>query len=265
MKNGRLTLDGTTMDYISFGRGETPLVMIPGLGDGLKNVRGMAIPMSLLYRQFGRAYKVYMFSRKNRLSPGYSTRDMAADVRTAMDRLGIDKAHVLGISQGGMIAQHFAVDNPERLEKLVLVVTASRPNETLRATAENWMELARRDDYRGLMLDNVRTMYTHGYVRKNRWLLPLTGKFGKPESYEKFLIMAEACLHHDCYRRLPEIRAKTLVVGGERDVVLTGEASREIAAQIPGSRLVMYPQYGHGLYQEAPEFDGAVLDFLRET
>ena len=83
-KNGNLGIDDTNMDYISFGNGKKILIMIPGLGDGLKTAKGMAIPFAILYRSFAKDYKVYVFSRKNRLEEGYTTRDMAKDVHKAM-------------------------------------------------------------------------------------------------------------------------------------------------------------------------------------
>ena len=262
MKNGRLVMDGTDMAYISFGRGEKTLIMIPGLGDGLRTVKGLALPMAAMYRRFGRKYRVLMFSRKDRLAEDCTTRDMAADVKAAMDALGVEQADVLGVSQGGMIAQHLAADFPERVGKLVLAVTAARPNPVLIDTVERWMAMAEQDDYPALMEDNFRLMYTENYLRKYRWLLPAACRVGKPASWERFLIMARACLTHNGYERLGDIRAKTLVVGGALDDVLTGEASAEIAEAIPGSRLLLYPDYGHALYQEAPDFEQKVLEFL---
>ena len=262
MKSGRLLMDGTEMDYIAFGRGEKILIMIPGLGDGLRTVRGLALPMAAMYRRFGRHYRVLMFSRKNRLPEGCTTRDMAADLKAAMDALGIDRADVLGVSQGGMVAQHLAADFPERVGKLVLAVTAARTNPVLIGAVERWMAMAEGDDYPALMEDNFRLMYTENYIRKYRWLLPAACRVGKPASWERFLTMARACLTHNGYDRLGEIRAETLVVGGALDDVLTGEASAEIAEVIPGSRLLLYPDYGHALYQEAPDFERDVLEFL---
>ena len=55
-----------------------------------------------------------------------------------------------------------------------------------------------------------------------------------------------------------------MVIGGEQDEALGGEASREIAEKIPGAKLLMYPQWGHGLYEEAKDFNQKVLDFLME-
>ena len=63
--------------------------------------------------------------------------------------------------------------------------------------------------------------------------------------------------------RLSMIRAKTLVIGGGQDNALGADASREIAGAIDGAALKMYPLWGHGLYEEAPEFNQTVLEFLR--
>ena len=108
IKNGQLQMDGTTMDYIRFGGGAKHLIFLPGLGDGLRTVKGMALPMAAMYRAFGREYTVWMFSRKNELPQGYSTRAMANDVKKAMVQLRIPRAHIVGVSMGGMIAQHLA-------------------------------------------------------------------------------------------------------------------------------------------------------------
>ncbi|MBQ7400917.1 MAG: alpha/beta hydrolase, partial [Lentisphaeria bacterium] len=64
------------------------------------------------------------------------------------------------------------------------------------------------------------------------------------------------------YENLPLIRAKTLVIGGEKDQALGGNAFREIAARIPGAQLRMYDQWGHGVYEEEKDFNRTVLDFL---
>ena len=132
VKNGQLQMDGTTMDYIRFGGGKKHLIFLPGLGDGLHTVKGTALPVAAMYRAFTKDYTVWMFSRKNELPQGYSTRAMANDVKKAMVQLHIPRAHVVGVSMGGMIAQYLAADFPERVDRLVLVVTTARPNALLR-------------------------------------------------------------------------------------------------------------------------------------
>ena len=261
-KNDTLRLSDGTMHYIRFGKGAKALVMLPGLGDGLTTVKGTALPMAMMYRIFARDYTVYMFSRRNHLPQGHTTRDMARDLEAAMDGLGIEQADLVGVSMGGMIAQHFAADYPERLGKLVLVVTCSRPNPILTESVQEWIDLARRGDHAVFMDSNLRRMYSDAYYRKNRWMAPLVGRLTKPKSYERFFIQANACLTHDASERLAEIHAPTLVIGGEQDHALGAEASREMAAAIPSARLKMYPEWGHGLYEEAKDFNRTVLDFL---
>lgn len=249
-------------DYIRFGTGNKNLIMLPGLGDGLRTTRGTAVPMALYYRCFAKDYTVYIISRKTKLSPGATTRDMARDLQKAMTELGIEKASLLGVSMGGMIAQHFAVDYPEMLEKLVLVVTCARETPILLESLEEWVGCARRGDHTALMDSNVRRIYSDAYYRRNKWLVPIMGKLTKPKSYDRFFIQAEACRTHNAWESIPNITVPTLVIGGEQDHSLGGEASRELAARIPGAILKMYPQWGHGLYEEAKDFLPVVMEFL---
>lgn len=262
-KNGTLTIDSTTMDYIRFGSGKEILVMLPGLGDGLRTTRGTALPMALMYRMFAKDFTVYAFSRKTVLPVGASTRDMARDLKQAMELLKLPKAHIFGVSMGGMIAQHFAADYPEAVDKLILTVTSACPNPILTASIGEWKEQALMNDHTALMDSNVRLIYSDGYYRKNKWLVPIMGALTKPRSYGRFLIQADACLTHNALDRLPQISCPTLVIGGKKDTCLGGAASEEIAERIPGARLHMYPEWGHGLYEEAKDFNALVLSFLK--
>lgn len=261
-KNGILTIGNSQMEYIRFGTGKNILVILPGLGDGLRTMKGTALPFALMYRIFSKDFTVYAFSRLNVLPEGYTTRDMARDQKEAMDLLGIEKAHVFGVSMGGMIAQHLAADYPEQVEKLILTVTSARPNPLLQESVEEWMDQARRGDHAELMDSNLRRIYSEKYYRQNKWMVPILGHITKPKSYDRFLVQANACLTHDAYDKLPDIQSPTLVIGGEKDMALGGDPSREIAAAIPSAQLRMYHQWGHGLYEEEKGFNQLILDFL---
>ena len=261
-QNGVLKLGGGTMEYIRFGRGDRTLIILPGLGDGLRSMKGTALPMALMYRLFAKDFTVYAFSRKNPLPAGYTTRDMARDQAEAMEALGIDRADVFGVSMGGMIAQHLAIDHPEKVNKLILAVTCAKPNPVLTESVEEWIAFAKRGEHAALMDSNLRRIYSENYYRANRWMIPMLGFLTKPKSYERFLLQADACLTHDSYERLGEIHMPILVIGGEKDLALGGEPSREIAARISGAELKMYPQWGHGLYEEEKTFNQLILQFL---
>ncbi len=262
-KNETLRLRAGDMDYIRFGSGKRDLVMIPGVGDGLKTVKGMALPFALLYRALTKDFTVYVFSRRRELPPRMSTREMAEDLNEAMEALGLSGASVLGVSQGGMIAQWLALDHPDKVAKLILTVTLSRPNDTVRDVIARWTAMAKRGDYAGIMLDTAERSYSEKRLRQARLEYRLLGSLGKPKSFDRFLTQAASCITHDAYDALPRIACPTLVIGGTDDRIVTAEASREIAEQIPGSELYLYEGLGHGLYEEAPDFLRRVADFCR--
>ena len=260
-KNGKIA----GAEYIRFGSGQRNLIILPGLGDGLKTVGGTALPMAVMYRMFVKEFTVYMFSRREDLPAGHSTRDMAKDLAEAMDALGIEKADILGVSMGGMIAQWLAIDYPERVGKLILTVTAARPNGVLEESIHEWMEQARAGEHTALMDSNLKRIYSDKYYRQNKWMIPLLGVLTKPKSYERFLILADACLNHDAHGELAKIKAPTFVIGGGQDQAIGPDAAGELAEKIPNAKLKIYPQWGHGLYEEAKDFQQVALRFLRET
>ena len=263
-KNGIIELDGTYMDYISFGSGSKYLIMIPGLGDGLKTVKGMALPFSVMYKCFTAEYTVFSFSRKNKLEEGHSTKDMAADIVKAMELLDIPKADVVGVSQGGMISQYLAIDFPEKANKLVLTVTISKPNDTVKSVVGSWIEMAKSGDHKGIYADMIEKIYSEKYQKRNRLFLPFMTVFGKPKDFSRFIIMAEACITHNSYDELEKIKCPTLIIGGKCDKIVTGKASEEIAEKISDSEIFMYDDLGHSAYEEAPDFNSRVLDFLNK-
>ena len=263
-KNCKVEMGNTHMRYSVFGNGEKTLIMIPGLGDGLRTGKKLAAFYALLYGKFAKDYTVYVFSQREKMTERYSTRKMAKDLKDAMVTLGIEKADVIGVSLGGMIAQHLAADYPKMVNKLVLVVTAARKNQYTQAAISGWIEMAKRGDYRKLMVDSLKKMYTKEYLEKNSWAMAVAGKIGKPESYEHFITMAYACIYHDAYEKLSRIEAETFVIGGGLDRTLGAKASLELAEAIPNCTLKMYPQYGHALYDEAKDFNQVVLEFLQK-
>ena len=260
--NGNIKIGNTDMDYISFGRGDKCLIMVPGLGDGLKTVKGTATAIALMYRCFASSYKVYVFSRKNHLEEGSSTRDMAADCKAAMEKLGITRADVLGISHGGMIAQYIAIDYPELVGKLVLAVTLSRQNETVQKVIGSWLKMAEASDYKSLFIDTTEKSYTEKRLRKYRPLYPLLCKISKPKGFIRFIIQANSCITHNAYNELDKIKNSVLVIGVNNDKVVGVNSSEEISEKIENSKLIMYEGFGHAVYEEAKDFNHQVLEFL---
>lgn len=261
-KEGKVKVGSTGMDYVTFGKGQKPFIIIPGLGDGLKTVKGTQKVLARMYKLFAKEYKVYVFSRKNDIEEGYSTRDMAYDQKIAMENLGIKNAHIMGVSQGGMICQYIAIDYPEIIDKLVIGVSVSKQNDTMQKVVKNWIALAENNDYRNLIIDTMEKTFTENKVKKYRKLYPVITRVGKPKSFKRFIIQANSCLNHNAYDELFKIKSPTLVIGGDSDNVVGKNASEEMSEKINESKLIIYKGLGHGAYEEAKDFNQQVLRFL---
>ncbi|MDI7815194.1 alpha/beta hydrolase [Clostridioides difficile] len=260
----QVVVDKETVNYIEFGKGQKPLIILPGLGDGLSPIHGQiqAIAFALSYKQFAQKFKVYMFSRKNCLKEGYSTRDMARDQAKVMKTLGILKADIMGVSQGGMIAQYLAADYPDLVNKLMLVVTSSKQNETIQEVVGSWMKMAEKSDYKSLMIDIAEKSYSEKYLKKYRFFYPLLVNIGKPKDFRRFLIQATSCIEHNSYSKLDKISSPTLIIGGDNDSIVGTKSSLELAEGIKNSELFLYKGLGHATYEEAKDFNNRVLNFL---
>ncbi len=262
-KNGRVDLNGRTMPYVSFGTGPKKLIILPGLSDGLATVEGKALLLAKPYAPYFHDFTVYMFSRIDPLLDGHSIRDMAADQGAALQALGIERADLLGVSEGGMIAQYLAIDHPELVEKLVLAVTAPCVNDVILSCVSNWMDMARRGDHKALMIDTAERSYSPTYLKKYRKMYPFLRFVGKPKTYDRFLANARAILSFDATADLPKIACPSLILGGEEDRIVGPEASRALADLIPNSTLHLYPGLGHAAYEEAKDFNERVFGFIR--
>ncbi|MGT2907156.1 alpha/beta fold hydrolase [Streptococcus dentiloxodontae] len=259
-KNASLTFDNIKMDYVTFGRGKQPLVLIPGLS--LQRIKGSAFQMSFVYRIFAKDYKVYMFDRKDLVSEGYHISDMANELARALQQLEITQADVVGISQGGMIAQYLAIHYPSLVHKLVLGVTMPKVNATVQSTVSQWIALAKSADGSAIVKNMMETVYSENYIRRHRFLINLMTRFMRPKELDRFVILAQSILNFDVYDDLKRIQCSVFAIGGKEDKVLSGQASREIAEQL-SCPSYLYEGLGHSAYMEAKDFNQRILEFLK--
>lgn len=261
MKNGRVVIKDTDMYYVSFGHGSKNLIVLPGLSDGLTTVKGKALFLKAPYKRFQNEYTVYMFSRKNNMPEDYTIRQMAEDQALAMKVLGIGRAAVLGVSQGGMVAQYLAIDYPELVEKLILTVTAPYANDIVKDAVGSWIGMAKQGDHVHLMVDTAERMYSKAYLDKNRKLFPVIARFTKPASYERFFRNAYAIMEFDTREELSKICCPTLIIAGDDDNTVGNDAPYELNDRIPDSKVYIYHSLGHGAFEEAKDFYDRVYEF----
>jgi pimeloyl-ACP methyl ester carboxylesterase len=207
-------------------------------------------------------------------STPYTMPGFAADVIGLMDALAVDKAHVMGVSMGGMIAQHVALEYPERVLGLVLGCTAPGEPGTLYPInpSSEVLELLLEPSSGDRAKDNRDAwpiIYSRRFIEGNRAFLEarLQDVLAYPEPPPYALkLQLEAMLNtHDTLHRLAGIRQPTLVQTGSEDVLIPPGNSKILADQIPNARLIEYPGAGHGYFDEAcPEAVDDILAFLAE-
>jgi len=258
-KEQTLTIENIQMDYITFGNGTKPLLMIQGLNT--RDIKGSAVPLAMMYKIFAKEYKVYLFDRRKNLPENVTVRELAADIVLAMDTLGLKKADVFGVSQGGMIAQYLAIDRPDLVNKLVLAVTLSRNNATVEKVIGDWIRMTEQADWKALVNDMAVKMYSDAYIRKYKMMMSLLTAVQKPKDVKRFITLAKACLTCDTYEELDKIKCPVLVLGGAKDKIVTAHASKEIAEKL-GCEIYMYEELGHAAYEEAGDFNQRDYDFF---
>jgi pimeloyl-ACP methyl ester carboxylesterase len=193
----------------------------------------------------------------------YSLHLYAGDLARLLDHLGIEQAVIFGVSWGGVTALKFALDHPQKVAALVLDSTSSESNVL---ASENWYlrgELARLGEA-ALAGREVKPAFEGHRTVAAAPSIPQV----KPEHLDSYVAECRTVAglrEHPLTPELHRITAPTLVVGGGKDEVAGAAGSVIISRQIPGARLEILQDAGHGTYRQArDEYRALLLDFLRE-
>ena len=197
-----------------------------------------------------------------------SIEDMVSDAVALLDHLEIDRCLVYGTSMGGAVAQHLALDHPQRVSALILAVTWARPIEFMRRQHLLAKALVRAGGPELLVESTLVRMFTPAFFEMgaevlDQMVMAFMAEAGPDvPSADVLLAQLEAVDKHDVLGRLPSIEIPTLVIGARQDMMVPYLGSAEIAAAIPGAELVTL-ETGHGcMIEEMPEYDAAVRSFL---
>ena len=254
-----VTVGTWSMDYVRFGSGRRAFIILPGIS--LQSVLLSAGAVQAAYADFAQRYTVYLFDRRRELPQTYSVKQMTDDTAAVMQRLGIADADVFGASQGGMMALQMALDHPQLVHAAVISSGMARPCEKMNAVFAQWIALADAADVRALNRSFFEKVYSPSTLEAVREQLPLLETQGTPEDCARFAVLCRACLGFDLYDRLPEIRRPLLALGGRLDAVLTPQATEEIIRRT-GCAGYIYEDFGHAVYDEAPDYRERMLDFF---
>jgi len=194
---------------------------------------------------------------------------MADDTIGLMNHLGIEKAHILGVSMGGMIAQEIAINYPDRVNKLVLGCTYARRDEIsgfspIVSEAISVYYKSPRNVASLRRLVNVILDSSFNKMSYRALALPVMKAAINLSALDGFVEQLDAVLAHDAAERLKAIKSPTLVIAGTDDRVIKPSSSNVIANLVLEAKLVMVKGGSHGFSGEmSNEFNRTILDFLR--
>ncbi len=258
--------DGTNLHYEISGSG-VPVLLVMGLGM-TASAWWRTIPV------LAESFRVIAFDNRgvgrSDHPPGpYTLARMAEDAVAVLDATGVDRAHVYGISMGGMIAQEIALRYPGRVRALVLGATtaggkiATAPDErTLSFVRRRPSMPAEEGAWASVPYSySARTRERHAerigedVVRRLAMPLDPTGYLGQ----------LAAASRHDCAERLGEVSAPTLVVHGVEDRLIPQANGRILADSIPGARLLLLEEAAHLYTTDEPQADREVMHFITSS
>jgi pimeloyl-ACP methyl ester carboxylesterase len=247
-------VNGQELHYLQRGEGE-PLLLIQGMS-GTHLSWGEEF-LALLERDFALTiFDNRGVGHSSRVEEPFSIADMADDTAGLLDALGIDRAHVLGISMGGMIAQQLALRHAGRIRTLALGCTYSggpgsaRTSDAIGARlAQAWLSGDREQAIRTGWEVNVSPAFA---ASEERYAAFRENVLAARVALAVIMLQAQAIGGHDVAARLGDIDVPTLVIHGDRDEMLPVENGRMIAARIPGARLEVLEGVGHMFWVEEP-------------
>jgi 3-oxoadipate enol-lactonase len=252
-------INGLRFHYAQDGQGKD-LFLIHGLGGGLHD-------WDLIVPELARYYRVTRwdargFGESDKPAGPYSPAMFATDLAGLFRMCGITRAHVAGISMGGVIAQRFALDFPEHVESLTLISTSSEVGPQARAA---WEKAASIIEQRGFSAnaDFAQRLFAPNFLKAHPETVQRMAERTATNDPRAYAAAARAIGAYNWTVELDRLQMPTLILQGAEDVLTPPGGSIKMNRVIPRSRLLMFPDCGHVVPEEKPElFTRTLLAFL---
>lgn len=227
------------------------ILLLEGMGGDVagwrRNVPHLAAEMFVV------AMDLHGNGRSDPLERPVSMADLADDAVALLDELRIGRAHVFGMSMGGLVAQELAIAHPDRVASLILGCT--HPGGAYRVSTREPVRRVWEALYAPEFLES-----SPEHVEEDR-----LARAGRAQSATSRRLQRDAIHAFDAWDRLPAIAAPTLILHGTADRVIDVANADLLASRIPGARLYLLEGAGHVFHSErAGEVDAVILDFVRE-
>ena len=255
----RVALGDVTLNYEQAGEG-TDLVLVHGLG-GSVHSWDADVPV------FARHHRVLRVDMRgcgaSDKPPGpYSPALFASDLRGVLDHAQVAAAHLLGISMGGVIAQRFALDYPERVRSVTLVSTSSEVGAKSLAAWQRLADLIEREGFDARSADASRA-FSPGFVARHPEVVAEIAALNAANDPRGYAAAARAMSNYNWTAELSRLRSPVLILQGLDDQLTPPGGAVKMSRGLPHARLLFIAEAGHNLPLERPEvFQSSVLAFI---
>ena len=266
-RSGTVRANGQELYYEVHGEGQ-PLILVMGLGYDATLWTLAQVPA------LSQRFQVVIFDnrdagRSSQATSAYTIADMADDTAALMDALDITKAHVCGLSMGGLIAMEFALRHPGRLDRMILTGTPGAPARVAFHPVMTWNWVKTNDKTGEIFACQQFTwLFSTAFLRNREAVqqtVAMLSSNPNPVSPQAYNRQAQAVLRFDVLDRLAGVKALTLCIVGAQDLVTPVHECREVADKIPGAKFEVIKGDGssHVVPIERPDdFNGLVTKFL---
>lgn len=257
-----------SIPYARFGKGDKILLLLSG-GPGNEVPKGFILnSMVKGLNPFVEEYTIYVVTRKSGLHEDYTTKDMSNDyAEMIQDEFGGKVDLIIGMSFGGVIAQHFAADHADLFNHIVIAMAAHKISEEGKQIDLKFAEFLSEGNLKSAYVTIADALYPPGIKRTFlKGVLGLAGSFAhKPESKtfsQDVLIEAKAEVEHDSIDSLKKISVPVLILCGDKDFYFPSEYVKEMDNLISNSTLKFYENKGHAIIGDA-RFAKDILEFIK--
>jgi 3-oxoadipate enol-lactonase len=238
-----------------------PLLLVMGLGWPSQAWQRLRPALSEKYRTI--ALDNRGVGKSDAPAGPYSIAQMAADAAAVLNAARVNTAHIFGVSMGGMIAQEFALQYPNKVRSLILGCTAAGGPEAVRAEDEALRVLMTRGQDLEQFARAINPFIYDAGTSPQLVEEDTATRLKFYASGEGYFAQLQAVIAWEAYSRITQISAPTLVIHGENDRLVPAENGRRIAGRIPGAKLVIIPGASHIFTTDQPgASQAAILEFL---
>ncbi len=252
---------------------------VHGEGEPLLLIMGLSLSSKSWFRTvpaLSENYKVIIFDNRgtgfsSKPNTPYSIEMMANDALAVMDAAEVESAHVYGISMGGMIAQRLAIQYPERIRSLILGCTTSGGANHVQPGADVSMLMLSRASSTAtpeeMAWATAPILYSQSFLENQRDLVAedIKRRIEQPILPYAYMLQLQACLAHDSYKELDQIKVPAFVIHGDEDKLVPFENGETLAEKLPNAEFLTVKGAGHIYVTEANDLvNQKVLEFLKK-